>query len=197
MAQESASTLPTHTQVVIIGGGIIGCSVAYHLTKRGFSDVILLERKQLTCGTTWHAAGLVAQLRATQNLTRLAQYTTGLYENLEKETGQATGYQQRGSLSIATNQERFEELKRGASMARCFGLDVDVISPERALELWPLLNVDDVVGAVHLPRDGQTNPIDTTQALARGAKMGGAQIFEGVTVTGVEVEDGRGCRRTN
>ena len=150
MTQGSTQKLPTHAQVVIIGGGIIGCSVAYHLTKRGFSDVILLERKQLTCGTTWHAAGLVAQLRATQNLTRLAQYTTGLYENLEKETGQATGYQQRGSLSIATNQERFEELKRGASMARCFGLDVDVISPERALELWPLLNVDDVVGAVHL-----------------------------------------------
>ena len=191
MVQESVSTLPTHTQVVIVGGGIIGCSVAYHLTKRGFRDVVLLERKQLTCGTTWHAAGLVAQLRATQNLTRLAQYTTELYENLETETGQATGYQQRGSLSIATNQERFEELKRGASMARCFGLDVDVISPERALELWPLLNVDDVVGAVHLPRDGQTNPIDTTQALARGAKLGGAQIIEGVKVTGVDVENGK------
>ena len=191
MTQGSTQKLPTHAQVVIIGGGIIGCSVAYHLTKRGFSDVILLERKQLTCGTTWHAAGLVAQLRATQNLTRLAQYTTGLYEDLENETGQATGYQQRGSLSIATNLERYEELKRGASMARCFGLDVDVISPERALELWPLLNVDDVVGAVCLPRDGQTNAIDTTQALARGAKMGGAQIFEGVTVTDVEVEDGR------
>ena len=127
-----AQNLPAQAQIVIIGGGIIGCSVAYHLTKRGWKDVVLLERKQMTCGTTWHAAGLVAQLRATHNLTRLAQYTTTLYENLEAETGQATGYQQRGSLSIATNEQRFEELKRGASMAHCFGLEVDVISPAQA-----------------------------------------------------------------
>ena len=186
-----AQTLPKQAQVVIIGGGIIGCSVAYHLTKRGWKDVVLLERKQLTCGTTWHAAGLVAQLRATQNLTRLAQYTTGLYETLEAETGQATGYQQRGSLSIATNEARFEELKRGASMAHCFGLEVDVITPAQAQEMWPLMNIDDVIGAVHLPKDGQTNPIDTTQALAKGAKMGGASIFEGVKVTGVQTHNGR------
>ena len=186
-----AQTLPKQAQVVIIGGGIIGCSVAYHLTKRGWKDVVLLERKQLTCGTTWHAAGLVAQLRATQNLTRLAQYTTGLYETLEAETGQATGYQQRGSLSIATNEARFEELKRGASMAHCFGLEVDVITPAQAQEMWPLMNIDDVIGAVHLPKDGQTNPIDTTQALAKGAKMGGAAIFEGVKVTGVQTHNGR------
>ena len=186
-----AQTLPKQAQVVIIGGGIIGCSVAYHLTKRGWKDVVLLERKQLTCGTTWHAAGLVAQLRATQNLTRLAQYTTSLYETLEAETGQATGYQQRGSLSIATNEARFEELKRGASMAHCFGLEVDVITPAQAQEMWPLMNIDDVIGAVHLPKDGQTNPIDTTQALAKGAKMGGASIFEGVKVTGVQTHNGR------
>lgn len=186
-----AQTLPKQAQVVIIGGGIIGCSVAYHLTKRGWKDVVLLERKQLTCGTTWHAAGLVAQLRATQNLTRLAQYTTSLYETLEAETGQATGYQQRGSLSIATNEARFEELKRGASMAHCFGLEVDVITPAQAQEMWPLMNIDDVIGAVHLPKDGQTNPIDTTQALAKGAKMGGAAIFEGVKVTGVQTHNGR------
>ena len=186
-----AQTLPKQAQVVIIGGGIIGCSVAYHLTKRGWKDVVLLERKQLTCGTTWHAAGLVAQLRATQNLTRLAQYTTGLYETLEAETGQATGYQQRGSLSIATNEARFEELKRGASMAHCFGLEVDVITPAQAQEMWPLMNIDDVIGAVHLPKDGQTNPIDTTQALAKGAKVGGATIFEGVKVTGVQTHNGR------
>ena len=186
-----AQTLPKQAQVVIIGGGIIGCSVAYHLTKRGWKDVVLLERKQLTCGTTWHAAGLVAQLRATQNLTRLAQYTTGLYETLEAETGQATGYQQRGSLSIATNEARFEELKRGASMAHCFGLEVDVITPAQAQEMWPLMNIDDVIGAVHLPKDGQTNPIDTTQALAKGAKMGGATVFEGVKVTGVQTHNGR------
>ena len=184
------ANIPNHAQAVIIGGGIIGCSVAYHLTKRGVSDVVLLERRQLTCGTTWHAAGLVAQLRATQNLTRLAQYTTHLYESLEAETGQATGYQQRGSLSIATTVERFEELKRGASMAKCFGLEVDVITPDQAQQMWPLMNIEDVVGAVHLPKDGQTNPIDTTLALAKGAKMGGARIFEGVTVTGVEIRNG-------
>ena len=186
-----AKTLPTQAQVVIIGGGIIGCSVAYHLTKRGWKDVALLERRQLTCGTTWHAAGLVGQLRATQNLTRLAQYTTGLYENLETETGQATGFLQRGSLSIAPSKARFEELKRGASMAQCFGLEVEVISPTEAGRMWPMITTDDLVGAVYLPKDGQTNPIDTTQALAKGAIMGGASIFEGVTVTGILQEEGR------
>jgi 4-methylaminobutanoate oxidase (formaldehyde-forming) len=108
------SNLPSSAKVVIVGGGIVGCSIAYHLAKRGETDVLLLERKQLTSGTTWHAAGLVGQLRATQNLTRLAQYTTNLFATLEEETGQATGFQQRGSVAIATNEERFEELKRGA-----------------------------------------------------------------------------------
>ena len=186
-----AKTLPTQAQVVIVGGGIIGCSVAYHLTKRGWKDVVLLERRQLTCGTTWHAAGLVGQLRATQNLTRLAQYTTGLYETLEAETGQATGFMQRGSLSIAPSKGRFEELKRGASMAQCFGLEVEVVSPEDVGRMWPLINTDDLLGAVYLPKDGQTNPVDTTQALAKGAKMGGASIFEGVTVTGILQHGGR------
>ena len=132
--------LPRRAQVVIVGGGIVGCSVAYHLTLRGCTDVLLLERKQLTCGTTWHAAGLVGQLRATRNLTRLAQYTTELYTTLEKETGQATGFRQIGSLAVATSEGRMEELKRGASMARSFGLQVDVVSAERALALWPFLN---------------------------------------------------------
>ena len=117
------ANLPSSARVVIVGGGIVGCSVAYHLAKRGVTDVVLLERKQLTSGTTWHAAGLVGQLRATNNLTRLAQYTTNLFATLEQETGQATGFQQRGSVSIAPNEERFEELKRGASTARVFGLD--------------------------------------------------------------------------
>ena len=124
-----AKPLPTQAQVVIIGGGVVGCSLAYHLVKRGWSDVLLLERKQLTCGTTWHAAGLIGQLRATSNMTRLAQYTTGLYQGLEAETGQATGFNQCGSMTVADNAERFEELKRGASMARVFGLEVEVISP--------------------------------------------------------------------
>ncbi|MBV8343072.1 MAG: FAD-binding oxidoreductase, partial [Gammaproteobacteria bacterium] len=143
--------------MAIIGGGIVGCSVAYHLAKRGCGgEVLLIERKQLTCGTTWHAAGLVGQLRATQNLTRLAQYTTGLYEGLERETGQATGFRQVGSIAVAANDARLEELKRGASMARCFGLDVQILSPGAARERWPLLRIDDLVGAVFLPKDGRT-----------------------------------------
>ena len=183
--------LPSHAQVVIIGGGIIGCSVAYHLCKLGLSDVVLLERKSLTSGTTWHAAGLVGQLRATQNLTRLAQYTTTLLQELEAETGQATGFKQTGSLAVANNAERFEELKRGASMAKCFGLEVEVITPREAADLWPLMNASDLVGAVYLPGDGQTNPTDTTQAYAKGAKMRGAQIFENVKVTDIHQKDGR------
>lgn len=177
--------LPTHAQVVIIGGGIVGCSLAYHFTKLGWRDVVLLERKKLTCGTTWHAAGLVGQLRATANLTRLAQYTTDLYATLEDETGQATGFKQNGSISLATNEERFEELKRGASMARTFGLEVEVIGNDTVKSMWPLIEVSDVVGAVFLPRDGQTNPVDTTMALARGAKTGGARIFEDTRVTAI------------
>ncbi|WP_288585556.1 FAD-dependent oxidoreductase [uncultured Methylobacterium sp.] len=185
------SELPKRAQVVIVGGGIVGCSVAYHLTLRGCTDVVLLERKKLTSGTTWHAAGLVGQLRATHNLTRLAQYTTELYTTLEQETGQPTGFHQIGSLAVATNDARMEELKRGASMARCFGLEVDVLSAARARELWPLLNADDLVGAVHLPKDGQTNPIDTTQALAKGARSRGARIVEDVKVEHIVVENGR------
>ncbi len=183
--------LPSHAQIVIIGGGIIGCSVAYHLCKLGLSDVVLLERKSLTSGTTWHAAGLVGQLRATQNLTRLAQYTSTLLQELEAETGQATGFKQTGSVSIANNAERFEELRRGASMAKCFGLEVEVITPREAADLWPLMNASDLVGAVYLPGDGQTNPTDTTQAYAKGAKMRGARIFENVKVTGIHQKDGQ------
>ena len=183
--------IPQHKQVVIIGGGIIGCSVAYHLCKLGMRDVVLLERKSLTSGTTWHAAGLVGQLRATQNLTKLAQYTTELLTQLEKETGQATGFKRTGSLSIANNAERFEELKRGASMAQCFGLEVEVITPQEASSLWPLMNAKDLVGAVYLPGDGQTNPTDTTQAYAKGARLQGAQIFENVKATGIRQQNGR------
>ncbi len=184
-------SLPSHAGVVIIGGGIVGCSVAYHLVKRGVSDVLLLERRQLTCGTTWHAAGLVGQLRATHNLTRLAQYTTQLYEGLERETGQATGFRQVGSVAVAASAARFEELKRGASMARVFGLEVQLLSPHAARERWPLLAIDDLVGAVYLPKDGRTNPVDTTQALARGARRGGARIVEGAKVTGIRTSGGR------
>jgi 4-methylaminobutanoate oxidase (formaldehyde-forming) len=183
--------LPSNARVVIVGGGIVGASIAYHLTKRGVTDVVLLERKQLTCGTTWHAAGLVGQLRATHNLTRLAQYTTNLFATLEAETGQATGFQQRGSVAIATNSERLEELTRGASMARCFGLPVNIISPAEAQELVPLADMSDVIGAVHLPGDGITNPIDTTQALVKGARAAGARIVENTRVDRIVVENGR------
>ena len=134
-------TTPSQAQVVIIGGGVVGCSVAYHLAKLGMNDVVLLERKVLTSGTTWHAAGLVGQLRATQNMTKLAQYTSELLRDLGKETGQDTGFKQNGSVSIATNQERYEELLRGASMAKVFGLEVEVVSITEVSEMWPMMNV--------------------------------------------------------
>ncbi|MGB1238831.1 MAG: GcvT family protein [Pseudomonadales bacterium] len=183
--------LPSHARVVIIGGGVIGCSVAYHLTKLGCKDVVLLERKTLTCGTTWHAAGMIGQLRATYNMTRLAQYTAQLLRDLEAETGQATGYRENGALVVTACQERFHELKRSAAMGRCFGLQVDVLCPEQAGEMWPLMNTQDLVGAVFMPGEGQANPIDTTQAYAKGAKMGGAQIFEHTAVTQITQHNGR------
>jgi 4-methylaminobutanoate oxidase (formaldehyde-forming) len=183
--------LPSQASVVIVGGGIVGVSLAYHLTLRGCKDVVLLERRQLTCGTTWHAAGLVGQLRATHNMTRLAQYTTNLYASLEQETGQATGFRQTGSLAIATNAARFEELRRGASMAKCFGLEVQTLTPAEVLAMWPGVNSDDLVGGIFLPKDGRTNPIDTTQALAKGAKSRGARIFEETAVEKILIENGR------
>lgn len=182
---------PSHASVVIVGGGIAGCSIAYHLVRAGITDVVLLERRQLTCGTTWHAAGLVGQLRATRNLTELAQYTASLFHSLEAETGQATGFRQNGSISLAQSAARFEELKRGASMGKGFGLEIDVLSPGQILERWPLLNVDDLVGGIFIARDGQTNPIDTAQALAKGARMRGAKIFENTAVRHIRVEKGR------
>lgn len=157
-----AKHLPSQADVVIIGGGIIGCSLAYHLTKTGVSNVVVLERKQLTSGTTWHAAGLVGQLRANRNMTELAKYTSELMKGLEAETGQATGFKQNGSVSVALNEARFEEFRRGASMAKNFGLQVDVITPGEIAERLPHLNTDGVVGGVFLPGDGQVNPIDVT-----------------------------------
>lgn len=184
-------SIPSQADVVIIGGGVVGCSVAYHLTKLGIRDVVLLERKQLTCGTTWHAAGLVGQLRATRNLTELAKYTTDLICALEKETGQATGFKQNGSISVALNDERMEELKRQASMARNFGLAVDVITPDDIISRYPYLNKEGMVGGVFLHKDGQCNPVDLTQAYAKGARMGGAKILENVKVLRILKENGR------
>src|SRR5262245_62370675 len=185
-----ADALPSHARVVVIGGGIVGCSVAYHLAKLGWRDVLRLERREISCGTTWHAAGLVGQLRATQNLTRLAKYGADLYERLEAETGQATGFRRPGSVSLARNAERMHELKRLASMARCFGVEVEVIGPAEAGRRWPLIRTDDLVGGLWLPRDGRTNPIDTTLALAKGARQGGATIVENVAVTAVRTRGG-------
>lgn len=184
-------SLPTQARVVIIGGGIVGCSVAYHLTKRGWKDVLLLERKRLTSGTTWHAAGLVRGMLHTANLTRMAQYTLGLYRGLEAETGQATGLKQNGSISIATSPARWEEFRRVASFATAVGVEHEVIDAKRVAQLWPMLNVSDVIGAIHYPHDGQTNPTDTCMALAKGARMGGARIVENVKVTGILTERGR------
>ena len=184
-------SVPSRTSVVIVGGGVAGCSVAYHLTRIGVTDVVLCERKQLTCGTTWHAAGLVGQLRATRNLTELARYTADLFHSLEAETGQATGFKQNGSISVAKTPERLEELYRGASMGKTFGLAVDLLSPGEIKERWPLLEVSDIVGGIFLPKDGQTNPIDTTQALAKGAKQRGARILENTRVLRILIERGR------
>ncbi|MBO6949131.1 MAG: FAD-dependent oxidoreductase [Rhodospirillales bacterium] len=195
-----AKELPNKARVVIVGGGVIGCSIAYHLTKIGVEDVVLLERKQLTSGTTWHAAGLIGQLRDNHHMTNLAKYTAELYLELEKETGQATGYKVNGSLSTATHEGRMEDLLRRADMARVFGLQVDVLSPEECKEHHPLIEIHDVIGGIFLPSDGQADPVGITQALAKGARMGGAQIFEntkvervlvdGDKVTGVETETG-------
>ncbi|MFT4437781.1 GcvT family protein [Caballeronia sp. 15715] len=183
--------VPAHADVVIVGGGIVGCSIAYHLTKLGITDVTLLERKQLTCGTTWHAAGLIGQLRNSRQMTELAKYTSELLYELERETGQATGFKQNGSIGLALNEGRFEELKRGASMAKNFGLEVQVIGPSDIKGLWPMLNLDGVVGGVFLPKDGQANPTDITQAFAKGARMRGAKVLENQKVEKLLVENGR------
>ena len=182
-------TIPHHARVVIIGGGISGCSVAYHLAKLGWKDIVLLERKQLTSGTTWHAAGLIGQLRGSMNMTRLAKYSADLYVKLEAETGVATGMRQVGSITVALSEARKEEIYRNATLARAFDVDVQEISPSDVKAMYPHLNVSDVVGAVHLPLDGQCDPANIAHALAKGARMQGAKIYEGVKVTKV-VDDG-------
>lgn len=185
------ATLPDRCEVVVVGGGVIGVSVAYHLAEAGIQDVVLLERKELTSGTTWHAAGLVGQLRTSINMTKLARYTSELYRGLEAETGQATGYRQCGSISIAATAERFEELKRSASMAKVFGLEVNVLSVPEIAERYPLIQTDDLFGGIHIPSDGYANAVDITQALAKGAKQRGARLFTHTKVEAVLQEGGR------
>ncbi|KJZ18924.1 GcvT family protein [Loktanella sp. S4079] len=183
--------LPKHARVVIIGGGVIGCSVAYHLCMLGWNDVVLLERKQLTSGTTWHAAGLIAQLRATANMTKLARYSQELYGNLEAETGIATGFRRNGSITVALTDERKEEIFRQAAMARAFGVSVEEISPQEVKERYAHLNINDVKAGVYLPRDGQGDPANIALALAKGAKMKGAIVAEHTKVTQVRREGRR------
>lgn len=182
---------PKHARVVIVGGGVIGCSVAYHLTKLGWTDVVLLERKQLTSGTTWHAAGLIAQLRATKNMTKLAKYSQELYGTLEDETGVATGFRRNGSITMALSQERREEILRQASMARAFGVEVEEIGPDDVLARYPHVNVEDMTAAVYLDKDGQGDPANIALALARGAKDRGAIVLERTKVTGFEKQGRR------
>ena len=191
-ARDLALALPGRAHVVIIGGGVIGTSVAYHLTLRGITDVLLLEQGQLSCGTTWHAAGLVGQLRASESGTRLVQYSTQLYDRLEAETGLATGFRRCGGVTVARTQDRMMALRRTAATAEAFGLECELISPARAAEMYPIMATSDLVGAIWLPGDGRANPTDLTAALARGARMRGAAIRERTRVTGIGVSHGSG-----
>ena len=185
-----STDLPARARVVVIGGGIIGTSVAYHLAKLGWNDLVLVEQGQLSCGTTWHAAGLVGQLRSTENGTRLVQYSGELYRDLEAETGQATGYKPVGGVTVARTADRMMQLRRTAATAAAYGLECELISPDRAREMYPILRTDDLAGALWLPGDGTANPSDVTAALARGARLAGARIVERTRVTGIGTRRG-------
>ena len=186
-----ASEFPTHAQVVIIGGGVGGCSIAYHLTLMGWKDVVVIERGELTCGSTWHSAGLVGQLRSDFNLTRMMKYSTDLYRRLKNETGQDTGWREVGGLRLASTPERMEELKRQVGYARSFGMPLEMISTAEAKRLFPLMNAEGVLGAVLTPTDGSIDPTGLTNALAAGAKSRGAKFFTDTIVTGIHLKEGR------
>jgi len=191
-AAEMKGKIPTYARVVIIGGGIIGCSIAYHLSKLGWKDIILLERAQLTAGTTWHAAGLIeAGGFFSETTVEMTRYTLELYSALEKETGQSTGYKKVGMISLAGTSDRLEELRRVAAFGREFGVPTQELSPAMVKEMWPLARTDDILAGFYTPNDGRVNPTDVTMALAKGARMGGVQIFEGTAVTGFTKEDQR------
>ncbi len=182
--------LPDRAQIVVIGGGIIGCSTAYHLARDHHADVVLLEQGKLTGGSTWHAAGLVGQLRSSASITQVLKYSVDLYRRLADETGLETGWKMSGCLRLACNEDRWTEYRRLATTAGSFGMDMHLLSPSDVKGMWPLMNVDDLVGATFLPTDGQASPSDITQSLAKGARMHGAKLFEGVRVTGFDIEDG-------
>jgi 4-methylaminobutanoate oxidase (formaldehyde-forming) len=188
---SSDKSVPSCARVVIIGGGVIGCSIAYHLTKLGCSDVVLVERARLTSGTTWHAAGLLTSLRDTETQTRLAAYTQELYRRLEAETGQATGLIGCGSIQLALTAQKAEEMRRGLRAAQTFGIECEEITRDDVQRLWPLAYVDDVQAAFYFPNDARVNPTDVTQALAKGARNGGVRVIENCPVTDIEQHDGR------
>jgi glycine/D-amino acid oxidase-like deaminating enzyme len=179
-----------NAEIVIIGGGIVGAAVAYHLAKLGRRDVVLLEQGRLTCGTTWHAAGLVGQMRPNRSMTRMSRYGTQLYATLEQETGLATGWKRCGSVNVARTRERWIVFQRQAAMARSFGIEVHLLAPREALEKWPLLRIDDLQGALWFPADGKANPADLTQSLAKGARNLGVKIQEGVRAEKIDVAGG-------
>ena len=183
--------LPERARIVIIGGGVIGTSVAYHLAKQGESDLVLLEQGELSSGTTWHAAGLVGQLRANQSNTRLVQYSTELYSELENEVGLSAGFKRCGGVTVARTEDRMTQLRRTAATAEAFDLECQLLSPKQALERYPVMQVDDLIGAIWLPGDGKANPTDMTAAMARGARQNGAQVFEHTRVLDVLVQDNR------
>src|SRR6187399_2984022 len=171
-------TLPSHARIVVVGGGIAGCSTAYHLAALGEKDVLLLEQGKLTCGTTWHAAGLIGQMRPNRTMTRMSKYGIDLYAKLEAETGLATGWKQCGSVNVAATRERMMTLRKQAALARSFGVEVEVIDARRAGELYPLLRTEDLQGGLWIPGDGKANPADLTMSLAKGARNRGVKIAE-------------------
>ena len=183
--------LPSQAGIVIVGGGIAGCSTAYHLAKMGRTDVLLLEQGKLTSGTTWHAAGLVGQMRPNRNMTVMSKYGIGLYASLEAETGLATGWKQCGSVNVASTPERMQVLRKQAAMANSFGVECHVISAQEAGERYPILRTDDLQGGLWLPGDGKANPADLCMSLAKGARNRGVAVHEGIRVTGVLVERGK------
>ncbi|HEY5364214.1 MAG TPA: FAD-dependent oxidoreductase [Aestuariivirga sp.] len=181
---------PTHADVVVIGGGIIGCSTAYHLARDHKANVVVLEQNKITSGSTWHAAGLVGQLRSSASITQVLKYSVELYKNLEKETGLQTGWKMTGCLRLATNQDRWTEYQRLATTAQSFGMEMHLLSPSEVKKMFPLLETNDLVGASFLPTDGQASPSDITQSLAKGARMHGAKFYEGARVIGFDIVDG-------
>jgi glycine cleavage system T protein len=188
-----ALTIPNQARIVIIGGGIVGCSTAYHLTKLGHTDVLLLERKEIASGTTWAAAGLLAQLRQNQEMTNLAKYALECYAKLEAETGVASGFKMNGAVGVCQTEDRRREWLRGAAMAKAFGIDMHEISMREAQDLVPGMNTDDLKAVFYLPNDGITDPVGTAQALAKGARMGGATVVEGIKVTDIKISKGAIC----